>query len=107
VLADLKERQPEFRKLRQQLLQRATNPRRAAKVAVASGVADAVPEVTDGAEMPDEQVGVTDDITATTASVGASRTAGTAGPRPASGPRQQPTRKSGPQRRPSGKKKRR
>jgi preprotein translocase subunit SecF len=108
VLADLKERQPEFRKLRQQLVQRATNPRRAAKVAVASGVADAVPEVTDGAEMPDEQVGVTDDdITATTASVGASRTAGTAGPRPASGPRQQPTRKSGPQRRPSGKKKRR
>jgi preprotein translocase subunit SecF len=108
VLADLKERQPEFRKLRQQLVQRALNPRRAAKVAVASGVADAVPEVTDGAEVPDEQVGVTDDdVAATTASVGASRTSGTAGPRPASGPRQQPTRKSGPQRRPSGKKKRR
>jgi preprotein translocase subunit SecF len=108
VLSDLKERQPEFRKLRQQIVQRATNPRRAAKVAVASGTAAGVPEVTDGAEMPDEQLGVTDDdITASTASVGASRTAGTPGPRPASGPRQQPTRKSGPQRRPSGKKKRR
>jgi preprotein translocase subunit SecF len=106
VLADLKEREPEFRQLRKQIAQRATSAKRQAKVAVGSAtrpgsVADEAPR-TAAAEVPDEQA--EPDATPVTA---ARPSAGSGAPRPASGPRQQPRRSSAAQRRPSGKKKRR
>src|SRR5689334_18170350 len=53
VLADLKERQPEFRQLRKQIVQRATSAKRQAKVVVgnATGAAPTTADVTDA---PDE-----------------------------------------------------
>jgi preprotein translocase subunit SecF len=107
VLADLKEREPEFRQLRKQIAQRASSTKRQAKVAVASApgagaVADDPPESAAPAEIPAEP----EEPDAT--SVTAARPAGGSGaPRPSSGPRQQPRRSSAAQRRPSGKKKRR
>jgi preprotein translocase subunit SecF len=107
VLADLKEREPEFRQLRKQIAQRASSTKRQAKVAVASApgagaVADDPPESAAPAEIPAEP----EEPEATP--VTAARPAGGSGaPRPSSGPRQQPRRSSAAQRRPSGKKKRR
>ena len=107
VLADLKERQPEFRQLRKQIAQRASSTKRQAKVAVASApgasaVAGDLPESAAPAEVPAEPE--ESDATPVTAA----RPAGGSGaPRPAPGPRQQPRRSSAAQRRPSGKKKRR
>ena len=108
VLADLKERQPEFRQLRKQIAQRASSTKRQAKVRgraaplVASAVAGDLPESAAPAEVPAEP----DESDATP--VAAARPAGGSGaPRPAAGPRQQPRRSSAAQRRPSGKKKRR
>src|SRR6266700_483565 len=102
VLADLKEREPEFRQLRKQIAQRAGSAKRQAKVAVgkASGPG---PVTEDEAEEP-----APDDEAAPAAPVTAGRPAGgSAGSRPTAGPRQQPRRPSAAQRRPSGKKKRR
>ncbi len=102
VLADLKEREPEFRQLRKQIAQRAGSAKRQAKVAVgkASGPG---PVTADEAEEP-----APDDEAAPAAPVTAGRPAGgSAGSRPTAGPRQQPRRPSAAQRRPSGKKKRR
>jgi preprotein translocase subunit SecF len=107
VLADLKEREPEFRQLRKQIAQRASSAKRQAKVAVGSApragsVSDEPPNATAAAEVPDDQV--EPDSTPVTAS---RPSAGSGAPRPVSGPRQQPRRSSSAQRRPSGKKKRR
>jgi preprotein translocase subunit SecF len=107
VLADLKERQPEFKQLRKQIAQRASSTKRQAKVAVGSApgagpASDEAPVVTAAAEVPTDEVDP--DATAVTAGRPA---AGSGAPRPASGPRQQPRRSSASQRRPSGKKKRR
>jgi preprotein translocase subunit SecF len=104
VLADLKERQPEFRQLRKQIAQRASSAKRQAKVAV--GNATGAGAVTaDAAELPDQAA---DTVEAQDTPVTAARPAGgSGGSRAASGPRQQPRRASASQRRPSGKKKRR
>jgi preprotein translocase subunit SecF len=116
VLADLKERQPEYRQLAKQIAQRATSPKRQAKVAMASAsaaattsagsagvVADAVPD--DEAEaVPDtseQAIGPGTPVTA------GRPVGGATGGRVASGPRQQPRRSTSAQRKPSGKKKRR
>ncbi len=104
VLADLKEREPAYKQLRKQISQRATSVKRQAKVAVgnATGTGEVVQR---GAEIPDATA---DDVEDQVAPVTAARPAGgSASPRPASGPRQQPRRPSASQRRPSGKKKRR
>jgi preprotein translocase subunit SecF len=107
VLADLKEREPDFRQLRKQIAQRASSVKRQAKVAVATGpgagsVGDQEPAATAAAEVP------TDDVEPDATAVTAGRpSAGPSAPRPVSGPRQQPRRSSASQRRPSGKKKRR
>jgi len=108
VLADLKERQPEYRQLRKQIAQRAGSAKRQAKAAVASAVgagsagqpADADP----GAEVPEagEDAG-----TAATAAVAAGAPGAASGARRPTGPRQQPRRTSASRGRPSGKKKRR
>ena len=105
VLADLKEREPAYKQLRKQIAQRATSAKRQAKVAVGSATG-AGEVVQDGAEIPEDVTA--EDAEAQTAPVTAARPAGgSASPRPASGPRQQPRRPSTSQRRPSGKKKRR
>jgi preprotein translocase subunit SecF len=102
VLADLKERQPEFRQLRKQIAQRASSAKRQAKVAVGNA-SGSVPQ--DPADVPDSAA---DAVEPDATSVTAGRPAGSSGaPRAASGPRQQPRRASASQRRPSGKKKRR
>ena len=107
VLADLKEREPDFRQLRKQIAQRASSVKRQAKVAVgtapgAGPVGDEEPEPVAAAEVP------TDEVEPDTTAVTAGRPApGSGAPRPASGPRQQPRRSSASLRRPSGKKKRR
>ncbi len=107
VLADLKERQPEFRQLRKQIAQRASSAKRQAKVVVgnvpgAGSVAEDEPETDTSAEMPATDVDSDETSVAT-----ARPTAGGSTPRPVAGPRQQPRRSSASQRRPSGKKKRR
>ena len=103
VLADLKEREPEFRQLRKQIAQRASSAKRQAKVAVGSAtVAGAVAE--DAAELPEPSEAVEAEATPVTA---ARPSGGSSGSRATSGPRQQPRRASASQRRPSGKKKRR
>jgi len=104
VLADLKERQPEFRQLRKQIAQRASSAKRQAKVVVGNATgAGAV--VQDAAEVPEPPA---DAIEPEATPVAAARPAGgSGGPRAGSGPRQQPRRASASQRRPSGKKKRR
>ncbi len=104
VLADLKERQPEFRQLRKQIAQRASSAKRQAKVVVGNATgAGAV--VQDAAEVPEPPA---DAVEPEATPVAAARPAGgSGGPRAGSGPRQQPRRASASQRRPSGKKKRR
>jgi preprotein translocase subunit SecF len=105
VLADLKEREPEFRQLRKQIAQRASSTKRQAKVAVGNAVAAGqVGEDEPGAPESGEIPAESGEAEATP--VSAARPAGGA-PRPAAGPRQQPRRSSASQRRPSGKKKRR
>jgi preprotein translocase subunit SecF len=104
VLADLKEREPEFRQLRKQISQRASSAKRQAKVAVGGpqGAGQVVEEAAEATEPPGAEVAEE------SAPVAAARPAGgAAGSRPVSGPRQQPRRPSAAQRRPSGKKKRR
>jgi preprotein translocase subunit SecF len=104
VLADLKERQPEFRQLRKQIAQRASSAKRQAKVAV-SNATSAGAVTADAAELPDQAA---DTVEAQDTPVTAARPAGgSGGSRAASGPRQQPRRASASRRRPSGKKKRR
>ena len=106
VLADLKERQPEFRQLRKQIAQRASSTKRQAKVAVGNVLGagqggDDAPDETASAELPADE-----SAESAATPVSAARPAGGA-PRPVAGPRQQPRRSSAAQRRPSGKKKRR
>jgi preprotein translocase subunit SecF len=123
VLADLKERQSEYRQLRKQIAQRAGSAKRQAKVAVgagssqsdlaadgAAGLSGPGPDSTgrpDGAD--DDAASADADEDAPGVSVAAARPSGTStGSRPvASAPRQQPRRSGAAQRRPSGKKKRR
>lgn len=104
VLADLKERQPEFRQLRKQIAQRASSAKRQAKVVVGNA-AGAGAVVQDAPEVPEPPA---DAVEPEATPVAAARPAGgSSGPRAGSGPRQQPRRASASQRRPSGKKKRR
>jgi preprotein translocase subunit SecF len=118
VLADLKERQPEYKQLAKQIAQRATSTKRQAKMAVVSATGTGAAAGA-GATLADRDDSMTDsdddyaepvDDTpspAAAASVPAGRPAGAAaGARPG-GPRQQPRRSTSSQRRPSGKKKRR
>jgi preprotein translocase subunit SecF len=135
VLADLKERQPEYRQLAKQIAQRATSTKRQAKEAVAATAAAtaAVGATVAGsrgsttarttangrnvqaqAPEPDEVTGedpeLADDATTSEAAtpVSAGRPVGSsAGSRATPGQRQQPRRSNAAQRRPSGKKKRR
>jgi preprotein translocase subunit SecF len=94
VLADLKERESEYKQLARQIEQRATSTKRQDKVARTEEPA------VDLAAAVDLVAGDQDSETADeTASVGAGR--------PAAGPRQQPRRQSAAQRRPAGKKRRR
>jgi preprotein translocase subunit SecF len=109
VLADLKERQSEYKQLRKQLAQRAGNAKRKAKVSVGGAATD---ETAMSADV-DESAGVLADTGGSDddqagISVAAARPVGAStGARPVSGPRQQPRRPGSSQRRPSGKKKRR
>jgi len=114
VLADLKERQPEYRQLRKQIAQRASSVKRQAKVAVGgAGSASVLPAEAEAdaaavteAQAAADQAG--DVVGSQPAPVAAGRPSGSAsGSRPVSGSRQQPRRPSASQRRPSGKKKRR
>ncbi len=98
VLADLKERQPEYKQLAKQIEQRTTSTKRQEKVARTEEPA------VDLAAAVDLVAGDQDtDAADETASVGVGRTAS----RPTAGPRQQPRRQSAAQRRPAGKKRRR
>ncbi len=113
VLADLKERQPEYRQLAKQIAQRAGSAKRQAKMAVASASATAgSPGIANGVTDADEGDFAGADSAAPDSSQSTPVTAGrpvgaTSGARPASGPRQQPRRTTSAQRRPSSKKKRR
>jgi preprotein translocase subunit SecF len=125
VLADLKERQSEYKQLAKQIAQRATSTKRQARVAVGNaaasrggsggpdqadlqfGDADQAPadEMRDDAPSVDELPDAADEPRS--APITAGRSAGsTAGARPAAGPRQQPRRATSAQRRSPGKKKR-
>jgi preprotein translocase subunit SecF len=99
VLADLKEREPEYKQLAKQVEQRATSTKRQEKAAARTDqpAVDLSAAVDLVAADPDA------DAADETASVGAGRPAS----RPAAGPRQQPRRQSAAQRRPAGKKRRR
>jgi preprotein translocase subunit SecF len=104
VLADLKEREPDFRQLRKQIAQRASSAKRQAKVA-AGNSAGAGAAAEDAAALPEVAA---DTVEPQPTPVAAARPSGGSGSsRAASGPRQQPRRSSASQRRPSGKKKRR
>jgi preprotein translocase subunit SecF len=110
VLADLKERQPDYRQLAKQVGQRAASAKRQEKAAVAvagagNGVSDAVGAAAATGAVQADPPGETEE----SASVAAGRPAAPApGPsRAVSGPRQQPRRSTSAQRRPTGKKKRR
>jgi len=130
VLADLKERQPEYRQLAKQIAQRATSAKRQAKAAVATAGAGAGigtassarvaagPVADNGVDdADDELLAEADDQPITPAGagqaeegtpVGAGRpVGGSTGARAVSGSRQQPRRSTAAQRRPQGKKKRR
>ncbi len=119
VLADLKERQSEYKQLAKQIAQRATSSKRQAKVAVgnaaASRAAVADAGFDDAGQVPADQV---DDDAADepqdeadeeiTGRVTAARSAGSAaGARPGTGTRQQPRRSTSSQRRSTGSKKKR
>ncbi|HYK33498.1 MAG TPA: protein translocase subunit SecF [Streptosporangiaceae bacterium] len=124
VLADLKERQPEYRQLAKQIAQRATSTKRQAKIAVAKASASAgtggaagVSPVAD-ADVDDEALAEADEPATERRAggvsdeqgtpVGAGRpVGGSTGARAVSGSRQQPRRSTAAQRRPQGKKKRR
>jgi preprotein translocase subunit SecF len=123
VLADLKERQPEYRQLAKQIAQRATSTKRQAKVTATGATASASVAVAEGepassatggrvalAEGTAPEVEPTDDELddQSAATVSAGRPGGSSsGTRASVGPRQQPRRSSASSRRPSGKKKRR
>lgn len=118
VLADLKERQPEFRQLAKQITQRATSAKRQAK-AMAGAVAtvpaangnggQAADEIPEPESEPEPESDLAQDTgTQAIAPVPAGRPGGaTSGARAGSSARQQPRRTASSQRRPSGKKKRR
>ena len=118
VLADLKERTPEYRQLRKQIAQRASSAKRQAKVAVAAAggpqtVLAAAPEnlaaradpPAVGDDATPEDLGDPENLAAAPAAAPAAARPPVA--RATSGSRQQPRRPTAAQRRPSGKKKRR
>jgi preprotein translocase subunit SecF len=124
VLADLKERQPEYRQLAKQIAQRATSAKRQAKAAVAKAGAGARNGGTAAAAAPlaedlvddsgledadqDMRAQADDQPASEDTPVAAGRpVGGSAGGRAVSGSRQQPRRSTAAQRRPQGKKKRR
>jgi preprotein translocase subunit SecF len=116
VLADLKEREPQYRALAKRVTQRQAGGRAAKRAAARAGVGADAPAAVGGgladenSEPPDEAdpaAGGTE--AASAASPGEPVPAGRPGARGAArpGPRQQPRRASAARRRPSGKKKRR
>jgi preprotein translocase subunit SecF len=113
VLADLKEREPEYKQLRKQIAQRSGSAKRKAKVTSAATqvtvtTATIEADLQDGSDgSADEAAGPGEDQPGIP--VAATRPSGaSSGSRPVtSGPRQQPRRQGASQRRPSGKKKRR
>ncbi|HYK32777.1 MAG TPA: hypothetical protein VEV63_12480, partial [Streptosporangiaceae bacterium] len=120
VLADLKERQPEYRQLAKQIAQRATSTKRQAKIAVAKASAGAAADMIPvaDADMDDEALAEADEPATERRAggapdeqgtpVGAGRSVGgSSGARAVSGSRQQPRRSTAAQRRPQAKKKRR
>jgi preprotein translocase subunit SecF len=122
VLADLKERQPEFRQLAKQITQRATSAKRQAKAmagataGTGTGTGTTVPApVANGNggqaadEVPEPEPDLAQDTgTQAVAPVSAGRPGGaTSSAGAGSSARQQPRRPTAAQRRPSGKKKRR
>jgi preprotein translocase subunit SecF len=119
VLADLKERQPEYRQLAKQIAQRAGSAKRQAKMAVASasaagnspGTANGVTDADDvdyaGAGAGSDADSAQPDSSQSTPVTAGRPVGASSGARPASGSRQQPRRTTSAQRRPSSKKKRR
>ncbi len=114
VLADLKERQSDYRRLAGEVARKTASVKRRAKAAVTVS-AQAEPEAIQpaGPAEPDELDGAgaepIGDAVARAAAMAAGRpvAAGSGSRAASSGPRQQPRRSSSAQRRPSGKKKRR
>jgi preprotein translocase subunit SecF len=123
VLADLKERDPQYKALARRVAAKSAGGRSAKRAAAKAGrpaaggagteagpVAGAVPEDGDEDQVDTPSPGVAEDDEAT--ATGEKVPAGRAAPRPPgpaarSGPRQQPRRTSSAKRRPGGKKKRR
>ena len=123
VLADLKERDPQYKALARRVAAKSAGSRSAKRAAAKAGrpaaggagteagpVAGAVPEDGDEDQVDTPPPGVAEDDEAT--ATGEKVPAGRAAPRPPgpaarSGPRQQPRRTSSAKRRPGGKKKRR
>ena len=124
VLADLKEREPQYKALAKRVAQRASSGRAAKREAAKAGARSGPPGLAPGSALddggPDEEPGLDGPAAAPAgdgpADAGAASEpppAGRSSPRGASpsgqrpGPRQQPRRTSAARRRPSGKKKRR
>ena len=113
VLADLKEREPQYRALAKRVAQRTAGGRAAKRAAARAGAGDAPATIgggldDDGTGEPTDDVGPGIEDAAPGEPVPAGRTSArgtTPGARP--GPRQQPRRTSAARRRPGGKKKRR
>jgi preprotein translocase subunit SecF len=116
VLADLKEREPQYQALAKRVSVRSSGGRAAAKratakplpagrtAALAPSAAVADDEADDDEQYADDTESAADELTTTPSRVTAARTPGTARP----GPRQQPRRGGSPTRhRPAGKRKRR
>jgi len=116
VLADLKERQPEYRQLRKQIAQRAGSAKRQAKAAMvsAAGTAGSGQAGQSGAAQPDAlpadappDAELPEDIDGAETAAAAVAAGAGSGARRTSGPRQQPRRSGSSRGRPSGKKRRR
>jgi preprotein translocase subunit SecF len=115
VLADLKEREPQYRALAKRVAQRAAGGRATKRAAARAGAGGDVPATLGGGlddggngEPADETGPAVEDAAGPGEPVPAGRTSARGAPGGArSGPRQQPRRSSAARRRPGGKKKRR
>ena len=118
VLADLKEREPQYKALAKRVAQRAASGRATKRAAARAGAVSDTPAAAGGGLPPDGEIDepqdevaspAADDATGPDEPVPAGRASARGGPpaTPRPGPRQQPRRTSAARRRPSGKKKRR
>jgi len=118
VLADLKEREPQYKALAKRVAQRAASGRATKRAAARAGAVSDTPAAAGGGLPPDGETDepqdevaspAADDTTGPDEPVPAGRASARGGPpaTPRPGPRQQPRRTSAARRRPSGKKKRR